>query len=162
MLAGQIAGLPSAWNCKHSGEGSLGHSRKTLNWEFLEELLVCLHSSSGTAAPQTAPPVITALYRTRFIPGAMRAGRCSAFLCKLWADRGGGGNSSRFKCLLLFLIYFDPCVSKRTYLLYRRQPQVSINHILLVYFSTLVVWCTNLDMDSVVQNSTVPLSNIFF
>lgn len=30
MLAGQIAGLPSAWNCKHSGDGSLGHSRKLL------------------------------------------------------------------------------------------------------------------------------------
>lgn len=81
-LARQIAGLPSAWNCKHSGEGSLGHSRKTLNWEFLEELLVCLHSSSGTAAAQTAPPVITALYRTRFTQGAMRLGRCAAFLCK--------------------------------------------------------------------------------
>ncbi|KAI9544745.1 hypothetical protein NQZ68_001623 [Dissostichus eleginoides] len=35
MLAAQIAGLPSGWNCKHSGETSLGHSRKILNWEFL-------------------------------------------------------------------------------------------------------------------------------
>lgn len=42
---GQISGLPLVWNCKHSREGSLGHSRKVLNWEFLEELLVCLHSS---------------------------------------------------------------------------------------------------------------------
>lgn len=54
MLAGQIAGLPSAWNCKHSGEGSLGHSRKVLNWGFLEELLGCLHSSFGTAANRVA------------------------------------------------------------------------------------------------------------
>lgn len=35
MLAGQIAGLPSVWNCKHSGEGSLGHSRNVLNWRIL-------------------------------------------------------------------------------------------------------------------------------
>lgn len=48
-LAGKIAGLPSVWNCKRSGEGSLGHSRKVLNWGFLEELLGCLHSCFGTA-----------------------------------------------------------------------------------------------------------------
>lgn len=79
---GRLQGLPSVWNCKHSGEGSLGHSRKILNWEFLEELLVCLHSSSGTAA-LTASPVITAPSRARIILGGMKASRCSAFLCKL-------------------------------------------------------------------------------
>lgn len=82
MLAEQIAGLPSVWNCKHSGEGLLGHSRKTLNWEFLEELLVCLHSSSGTTE-LTASTVITAPSQVRIILGEMKASKCSAFLCKL-------------------------------------------------------------------------------
>lgn len=58
MLVGQIAGFPSVWNCKHSGEGSLGHSRNVLNWGFLEERFGCLHSCFGTAV-LTESPVIT-------------------------------------------------------------------------------------------------------
>lgn len=58
MLVGQIAGFPSVWNCKHSGEGSLGHSRNVLNWGFLEEHFGCLHSCFGTAV-LTESPVIT-------------------------------------------------------------------------------------------------------
>ena len=56
--AEQIAGLPSVWNCKHGGEGLLGHSRKVLNLGFLEELHRCLRSSLGTSV-LTEPPVIT-------------------------------------------------------------------------------------------------------
>lgn len=63
-LAGKIAGLPSVWNCKRSGEGSLGHSRKVLNWVFLEEPLWCLHSWFGTAGLMV-PHVNTDLSRVR-------------------------------------------------------------------------------------------------
>lgn len=104
-LAGQIAGLPLVWNCKHSGEGSLGHSREILNWEFLEELFVCLHSCSGTAV-LTASPVITALSQVRILLVEMKASGCSAFLCKMWTGQWWRWYCQSFQYSRCFSILF--------------------------------------------------------
>lgn len=68
----------------NTAEGhSLGHSRKILNWEFLEEHCVFAFFLWDISANRLSSDRST----ERVILGETLASRCWAFLCKLWTEK---------------------------------------------------------------------------